>query len=261
MNISLLTYNLLFNKAFDWLGKLLVKYQPDVICLQEVDTNEANLLKLNKFGFKLADYSNSFIQFGKIYGIATYYNPKKLKLVDTNSFNLPKSFYEAFTSFIKILKAGSQPRTILKTDFASVKGNKQITIYNIHLSVYGINRTRTKQLETILNHKTIKTRLPFIITGDFNYFPYRRKNLERIMSKHGLREATSSINYTIRFPDRKFARYSFFQELAAKFVRKYFNNKVKADYTFYKNLKLTKTERIEEKFSDHYPILCNFKIP
>lgn len=259
MVFSLLTYNVLFNKAFIQLDKILSKYKPDILCLQEVDTKEENLVKLEKFKYRLADYSNSFIKFGRIYGIATYFNTKKIKLVKTDSFNLPKSLYEMLTTILRIIRGGNQPRTILRTDFLLARKNKKVAIYNVHLSVFGINRTRTKQLETVLNHGVVDKKLPIIITGDFNYFPYRRRNLENLMNQYGFREATRNIDYTIRYPDRKFTRYSLIQELVAIFIRKYYNGRLKPDYTFFKNLKVIRTERIEKEFSDHYPIISTFR--
>src|SRR3989344_4360614 len=136
MTFSLLTYNVLFNKAFLQIENILYKYKPDIVCLQEVDTSSNNLTRLEKFGYKLADYSNSFIQFGKIYGIATYFNPEKLKLIKSNSFNLPKSIYELIITLIRILRGGNKPRTILRTDFLLNK-KKSISIFNIHLSLQG----------------------------------------------------------------------------------------------------------------------------
>src|SRR3989338_6941218 len=259
MTFSLLTYNVLFNKAFSQLGKILSKYKPDFLCFQEVDTNEDNLNRLEKYGYKLADYSNSLIKFGKVYGIATYFNPKKIKLIDTNYVNLPKSLLEMISAALKVLKGGSKPRTILRTDFLLAGKSKTVTIYNVHLTLIGINRTRNKQLEIVLNHGLNKNRFPTIITGDFNYFHYSRKKLENLMSSYGYKEATKGINYTFKISDSKFAKYNFFQRLGSILVKKYYNQNLKPDYTFYKKIKLLKTERIDEEFSDHYPIISTFK--
>ena len=260
MTFSLLTYNVLYNKAFTQLENILSEHQPDIVCLQEVETSERNLTRLYKFGYTLADYSNSFIKVGKIYGIATYFNSHRLKLVQSDSYILPRSLYEMFSAIIRMLRRKDKPRTILRTDFKLEKSSKTVAIYNVHLTLFGINRTRTKQLEIILNHGLKDLKLPVVITGDFNYFPYRRKRLEKLMSLHGFKEATRNINYSVRFPDRKFAKYSWFQEFFVFFIRKYFNNKLKPDYTFFKNLKVNKTERIDVQFSDHYPIICNFEL-
>ena len=144
------------------------------------------------------------------------------------------------TTIVKILKEVSKPRTILRTDFLLAENKKTVAIYNAHLSVVGINRTRTRQLQTVLNHAVKDTKLPIIITGDFNYFPYRRKKLENLMTQYRFIEATSDISYTIRYPNKKFAQYGLIEELAAKILRKYFNGRVKTDYTFFKNLKMLK---------------------
>jgi len=260
MTFSLLTYNVLFNQAFFQLQKILTEYRPDILCFQEVDTSVENLSLLEKFGYKLADYSNSLIKFSKVYGIATYYNPKTIILTDTDSFDLPKSLYEMVSTVFKILRGGVKPRTILKTNFQLKSNHQRIAVYNVHLSLFGINRTRTKQLEIILNHELNDHKIPTIITGDFNYFPYRRKKLEILMTNHGFKEATSNIHYTFRILDRKFARYNWVQSLGAILVKKYFYQRLKPDYTFYKGSKLVNSERIEKEFSDHYPIISTFKI-
>ena len=78
MNLSLLTYNTLFNNAVGKLDEVVNIYHPDIICLQEALTGEKSIKKIEKWGYKLADYSNSFVKFGKIFGVITFYNPKAL---------------------------------------------------------------------------------------------------------------------------------------------------------------------------------------
>ena len=78
MTFSVLTYNTLFNRAVNKLDIIVSQLHPDILCLQEVETEEKNLKKIENLGYRLADYSNSFIKFGKIYGVATFYNPNKL---------------------------------------------------------------------------------------------------------------------------------------------------------------------------------------
>ncbi|OGK15339.1 hypothetical protein A2774_03335 [Candidatus Roizmanbacteria bacterium RIFCSPHIGHO2_01_FULL_39_12c] len=257
MAFSLLTYNVLYNKAFLQIEKILNKFKPDIICLQEVETSGKNLGRLEKFGYKLADFSNSFITFGKIYGIATYFKPDKLKLIKSQSFYLPKSIYEMIITLKKILKGGSKPRTILRTHF--LRNKKHVSIYNLHLSLQGINRTRAKQLKIILEQSLESNDRPVIIIGDFNYLPYRRRGLENLMKNYGFKEATKKIYYTVRFPERKFAKYTLFQELILKMIRRIFTKKVKIDYIFYKNLKLLNTKRINVEYSDHYPVISSFQ--
>jgi len=255
MTLSILTYNVLYNKGYEQLDKLLIALQPDILNLQEVDTTEKNLSKLEKLGYSLADYSNSFIEIGHIYGVATYYKKNALKLIDTKSISLYKSTYEFITNIIKIIKGKHQSRTILKTNF-EVNGTK-ISIFNAHLSVFGTNGLRIKQLRQALDNYNFKTINPLIFTGDFNY-PYGRKKLEKLMNSYNLKEATKNIDYT--FVTDKKADYNLFQILLSFLVKKFYNHRYKLDYIYYKNLKLVKTKRIEVNFSDHFPILSSFQI-
>lgn len=254
MKFSLLTYNVLFNKAFTELEPILEKYKPDLLCLQEVDTSEKNLLKLEKKGYQLADYSNSLIQFGRIFGVATYYNQSKFNFLESGIIDLPRSIYELLLILIK----GGKRRTVLKTDFTLMSSNKKLTIYNVHLSLYGINSIRMKQIRKTLNDINITEKTPVIITGDFNYFPYRRKRLENLMKKYRFFEATRSINYTITYTPSQ-TDYNRIQKLAAWLIRKFWNGRLKVDYIFYKRLRHKKTERIDIKLSDHFPILSSFE--
>ena len=56
MRFSLLTYNLKLNKAAENTLELLKKYKPDIICLQEMQTDDKNLKSIENAGYLLADY-------------------------------------------------------------------------------------------------------------------------------------------------------------------------------------------------------------
>src|SRR3990167_9696057 len=96
MTFSVFTYNTLFNRAVEEIKPLILEHQPDVLCLQEVKTDEANLKMIEKFGMKLADFSNSFIKFGQVFGAATFYNPKKVRHVRS-------TFLQSVSSITEIL--------------------------------------------------------------------------------------------------------------------------------------------------------------
>lgn len=261
MEFTLLTYNVLYNKAFGELSDIVQKHSPDIVCLQEVDTNEANLKKLEINGYKLADYSNSFIKFGKIFGIATYYNSTKFRLVGTNSIFLPRSVYEIILMIVRVLLGGNKPRTLLETTFTMDDIKSKIRIYNVHLTVYGANGARIKQIKEAIEDIHIKQETSVIISGDFNYFPYGRKRLEKLMEKHDLSEATRTIAYTVRYSSNgKAEKYNFIQKLGARLIRKFFDGKLKVDYIYYKNLKLIAAKRINVRYSDHFPILAVFAV-
>ncbi len=259
MQFSLLTYNTLFNKAIAEIESILTSYKPDIICLQEIDTDEKNIKKLEQLNYKLADYANTFIKFGSIYGNATFYNAEVFSMIDTLTVPLPRSIYELFLAITRTLRGGNEPRTILESHLLHKKTRKKLVVFNIHLSLVESNGARHKQIKEILDSIKNNPRLPIIVAGDFNYFPYRRRVLEKFMQQYGLTEATTSINYTITYQsDGKKEQYNFIQRLATKFIKRFYQGKLKVDYVFFKNLQLEKAQRINVNYSDHLPIITSF---
>lgn len=239
MNFSLLTYNVLFNKASIELQEIFKISRPDIFCLQEVETDDSNLNKLEEFGYKLADFSNSFIKFGRIFGVATYYDPAKFEFIESKSIKLPFTIYEII---LIILKGGNKPRTVLRTDFIDKKSKKKFTVYNLHYSVLATNQGRNKQMRETLNNIDPGDSRPIIVAGDFNY-PYGRKKFEEIFKVYGFKEATNNLFFTLE--TKLFGLFSI---------------KLKDDYVLYRKIKLVKTKRISYKKSDHYPITAEFDL-
>ena len=239
MIISLLTYNVWYSRALNNFHKLLEQCRPDIVCLQEIQTDNGEPSAIEQYGYKLADFSNSFIKFGKVYGLATFYNPKKLDFHESSSLPLPRSYYEFILAF---LRGGNKPRTVLKTEFIIKKSGKTIAAYNLHLSPTGTNGIRTKQIKAALEDIHISDRNPVVIAGDFNY-PYQRKQFEEIIGNYSLKEATNNIQST-------------YEE---RFL-KIFPIKLKNDYILYKNLNLLKTEKMLCRDSDHFPIISEFEV-
>lgn len=240
MSFSLATYNIQFNQAYAHLNDIFKDENPDIVCLQEVETSENNLRKFEDSDFKLADYTNSFVKFGKIYGVATYYNHDKFKFIDSKSIDLPQSF----TEIVLILIRGiNRPRTVLKTKFIDKKTNKKLTIYNVHFTPWATNTVRIKQVHETLNNTKNEIDEGVIINGDFN-MPYGRKKLETIFFTHNFKEATYNVFHTIH-------NHSFY---------KIFTYWSKLDYIFYKNIKHIDTKKITVKHSDHYPIISSFEL-
>jgi len=261
MNLSLLTYNTLFNNGVNKLGEVIDSYHPDIICLQEALTDDKSIQKIEKFGYKMADYSNSFVKFGKIFGVITFYNSKNLKYNDSFKLDLGINLGDFFFNILRIVLGYNQPKTVLETNFTHKLTKKKICICNVHLYVVGSNDLRIKHINNVLKSINLSGKKQLVIVGDFNYFPYKRKNLEKMMAKYGLKEATANIRQTIKFSDSgKFEKFNIFQRFTLPFINKFFVKQIKTDYSFYRGLKLIKTERIESHSSDHYPIISTFKI-
>lgn len=240
MTFSLLTYNLKLNKAAETTLELLNEYKPDIVCLQEIQTDDKNLKTIENTGYKLADYSNSFIRRGKVYGVTTFFNPDTFSIIKSNSFNLPTNFYQII-SFI--LHGNKNPRTVLKNEFIHKKTKKKLDIYNIHLSPFATNQLRTKQIKNTLSDLSLISKEAVIIAGDFNY-PYGRKRFEDQIKEYKLKEATNNINFT----------------LEKKIIRN-ITIKLKLDYVLYKKLRIVSNEKIKNfNKSDHFPILSTFSV-
>jgi len=238
MDFTILTYNVLFGKAVVFVPRLLEKYEPDVVCLQEFEITVENIQQIEQTGYYLADYSHSFVKFLKVYGVATFYNPRTLKVKDGEIIPLSRSFYE----IILLILTVNQKRTVLKTKFTHKRSKINIDIYNLHLTIHGTNTARLKQLEMVMRNieETNGTRL--IVAGDFNY-AYKRKALERVMKAHKLQEATRNLLYTFV--------WNFLWLIPVP---------LKPDYILYKGLKLIKTIREKETTSDHFPVISRFSL-
>jgi len=260
MTLSLLTYNTLFNNGYENMDIIITTYRPDIICFQEVDASEVNFAKLLKYGYKLADYEASFIRFGKIYSAATFFNKKSIKFVSSRHIDKKHSLVGMIYNLLSLILRYGMQKTFLLTDFIHKKTDKRITICNTHLFVAAPNALRIDLINHVLKNLEINKKKKFIIAGDFNYLPYQRRRLEALMKKYGLREATKNLTQTIKFSSNGiFESFSIFQKLSLRIVNILFK-KLKIDYIFYKGVKLVKTERIEVRFSDHYPILSVFNI-
>jgi len=250
---------MLFNRAFSSLPPVLKKNQPDIVCLQEIDTREENLRKLESYGYKLADYANCFFEAGKIWGVATYYNPEKFSFLNSKPIPLINGVYETIKLITRLFRNKGLRRTILKTNLKIQTINKNITIYNLHLSAVSLNNLRLKQLNMI-DFDDFEKKGSIIITGDFN-FPVERKKLEKIMNKYHLKEATNDLFYTLKYPSNPTSyNFSFLYRLFSKLIRRFWSEEAKLDYIFYRGLKKLSTKRLDIDYSDHFPVLSHFEI-
>lgn len=252
---SLITFNTMYNKGLHQFEEVLRQYKPDVVCLQEIDTTDLNLRSLVKNDYYLADYSVSFKKFGKSYGVATYYHAKTISVSSSVRIDITRSMFDAF---FFIFQGGNNPRSILKTNIFFKPTSRRINIYNVHLSPWGSNGARLKQLKktlkSFLSQKKDKT--PMIIAGDLNYFPLRRKKLEQLMQQYGFNEATKQIDYT--FKPEKFKDNFIHTFLIHLLYRR--TGTCKLDYVFTQQLTCSQTKRIETDYSDHSAIITYFKM-
>lgn len=240
MKFTALTYNLLYNTAAPHLEEVLREYDPDVVFFQEILTEHESLERITRLGYRLADFSNSFIRGNRIFGVATFYKPRRLSLVNSEIFSLPSSLYQFITYIIKNKK---YPRTVLKNEFVFKDNGHRFTTYNIHLTPVATNGLRMKQIYNTFSDLDLSSKDPVLIAGDFNY-PYGRRRFESMIADYGLKEATNNVYFT---HERR--------------ILGLFSIRLKLDYILYKHLDLVSNTKIELKHSDHYPILSVFSMP
>jgi len=255
MDFSVFTYNTLFGNGQNALKKIYEKHKPDIVCLQEINTSKTSLHEIEKLGYTLADYSNAFIKFNEIYGVATFYNSATVSVTSSNSISLPTGIFDVIAYVIRVFKLGKKTRTVLESQFLHIKSGNKIIIANVHFSPFGTNGIRLKQLRKTIKEIASYDNKPTIIAGDFNY-PYGRKKLEECIHEFDFKEATNSIFSTVQ---GKIFANTFIEKCSAFIIRKLFGNQCKLDYIFYKNCSLVSSKTLNSTFSDHLPILSYFK--
>ncbi len=235
--LSIVTYNVQFNKALEDVVGIVTKYSPDVVCLQEINLGKRDLYEPLLPGYALAATSNSFYRMGKTFGLATFYKTDVLYQRGSKSVFLPRTFYEMLISIL----TWRGPRTALRTDFVIKGSGKNLSVYNLHLTaLVATNKARNKQLQETLEDLELYTKEAAIVLGDFNY-PFRKRGLEKIIHYHGLVEATANVFFTWKMNILRW-------KLRWKF-----------DYVLYKDLELVDSVRLDEfRRSDHFPVLTTF---
>lgn len=237
--LTVLTYNVCFNKGLSALPLILQEHQPDIICLQEVDLGKPTVFESYLPGYVLGATSDSFYHVRHVYGLATLYKQKSVCQIGSNIITLPRSFYETVVGYI----TRKGPRSVLHSSFVLNKNSKrQIHVYNVHLThIVASNTVRQKQLQEVFDQFHNTNRMPTLVLGDFNYAIMRR-GLERIITQNNFREATSNLTYT---------------EQRMMFL----NRKFKLDYILHSpHLTCIGTWRLDSfrEYSDHYPVLSAF---
>lgn len=191
MSLTIVSYNLWFHQAYPEIDELAKSQKVDILCLQECFTDE---LKPKAGKLVLADahtYSAKSpggrptrkpMSSGEVlagsFGLALYYNPRRLKLEKITNLQLPLPWVER--------KGG---RTLQLARFTVLSTKQTIVVGNIHLSaLWATNNARRKQMLEALAHieSYSRSKEPTVIAGDFNY-PVG-PGLGRLMSSCGFEE-------------------------------------------------------------------------
>ena len=244
--LSILSYNVhLFNaysggnlkKSELLFNEIINNYAPDIICLQEF--NDAHAPKMNGYPYVYEHFKSSARKNGsltkKALGHAIY---SKYPLINKGAFDFNRTTNN--TLYVDV-----------------VKGKDTIRLYNLHLKSIGILpsmsalqegdkekligrisnafKVQTNQVDAILNHKN-ESPYPVIIAGDFNNtaFSYIYNQLTKGMHD-AYSECGGGLGTTFNFDGYP----------------------LRIDYILAQtNFEVLSFKTIENKFSDHLPILA-----
>lgn len=240
MKLKLLTYNLLYGFALPDAKKLIEEEKPDIICVQELPTDKKKLMYLAKPPYELACWTNSFVKFWSLFGIAVYLNKETCSLIDNQDCSLPESTYDFWVYLsqgLNITRRFSESKILFKPS------NKEFYLYNTHLTHLSFAEHRLTQIQRIFEdmEASVDKKTPVLITGDLNLYN-GKPELERMMTKFNLKEATSNLAYT-------------FQHRVL-----FWTWKTKLDYIMYRNLEVVSTKRFDKGSSDHHPVMSEFEL-
>jgi exodeoxyribonuclease III len=225
--LRILSYNLLYHKAYCELNDLANDHHPDIICLQEcnisnLDTSVGNLELCAKTSANPD-------------AMAIYYNPQRFDLKYVTPLSLPLSVYERIAPNER--KLPRQRQLIIAA--SDIQTGKDIVISSFHaIHLVATNRARRKQISHGLSSIVERndTKCPAIMIGDYNY-PLFHAGLRRHVAKHGY-ELIKSNRPTYK----------------NKLIGGYF------DFAATANISSAQLMTLPFGTSDHAPILLTFEI-
>lgn len=232
--LKLLSYNICLSNELTsiigWMNSLEKKV--DLWCFQEfkqelIPTFISELKE--KYGELDYQYATGFYLKDIHYGELTVFNPKILKLEESNAISLGRSRITA------LIRRYREDRTSIITTFSHL--GKKFSVANTHLSAVALNRTRINQLAKLTNFLEPQQH-PLMVLGDMNYSSLiKQKTLLSFMAKRGLQCATTKlITHRLGFV------------------------KQQLDYIFYRDVHFSSVEVLPVKYSDHMPIFATFTI-
>jgi len=229
--LTVLSYNVEYGtkikEIYNWI--LESKEKPQIICFQEFPEKEVENLKKNKI------FKNQNIFFAKglskkddFFGELTIIDSSAVKLTEVKYLDFGPDHIESIFKR-KIIK-----RSAIIIEF-EING-KTIELANVHLTPASLHSKRRKQLVKVIQETSSETA---IIVGDFNY--------SSLLNKKGLISFMEKYDYDLAGENLITNKYKYKipQQL---------------DYVFYKKLIHNKTEVFDLPYSDHFPVLSQFKI-
>ncbi len=220
--MRVISYNLRKHAARGELEKLVESHSPNLLCLQEVDTDDlprelgplhlADATKLNRLG------------------LAIFYNRERFEALSTKAFALKRSLHDVI--------AKPAHERLLGTHLIDRVHDRELVVGCFHAApLTALNSLRRTQIRAA--HEALDSfgsTLPTLMVGDFNY-PIFKDHLSTSVQETG-HEVTLS-------DSRTYTRYKFF--------RGHF------DFATSIGLDITRVTTLPQGGSDHLPIFVTAK--
>ncbi len=216
--MRVISYNLRKHAARGELEKLVATHNPNLLCLQEVDTDD---LPHELGALTLADAT----RLNRL-GLAIFYNRERFEALSTKAFALKRSLHDVI--------AKPAHERLLGSHLIDRVHDRELVIGCFHAApltaLNSLRRTQIRAAHVALD--SFGSTLPTLMVGDFNY-PIFKDHLSTSVQETG-HEVTLS-------DARTYTRYKFF--------RGHF------DFATSIGLDITKVTTLPQGQSDHLPIL------
>ena len=216
--MRVISYNLRKHAARGELEKLVETHSPNLLCLQEVDTDD---LPRELGSLHLADAT----KLNRL-GLAIFYNRERFEALSTKAFALKRSLHDVI--------AKPAYERLLGTHLIDRVHDRELVVGCFHAApltaLNSLRRTQIRAAHVALD--SFGPTLPTLMVGDFNY-PIFKDHLSTSVQETG-HEVTLS-------DSRTYTRYKFF--------RGHF------DFATSIGLDITRVTTLPQGQSDHLPIL------
>ena len=216
--MRVISYNLRKHRAATELTELVTEHDPDILCLQEVDTTdlpetvgELSLIESTK---------------GNRLGLALFARTNMFRVDGVRTFELKKSLHD------RVLKPAEE--RMLGVRLHDIDNGREFIVASFHAApLTALNSLRRHQIRTALAElESMGAGLPAIMVGDYNY-PVFKENLGQQVREQG---------YELSLSDaRTYTRYRFFRG--------------HYDFATSVGFAISRVQTLPQGRSDHLPIL------
>lgn len=168
--MRVISYNLRKHRAATELAELVGAHDPDILCLQEVDTTD---LPETVGGLSLISSTK-----GNRLGLALFARTNMFRVDDVRTIELKKSLHD------RVLKPAHE--RVLGVRMHEIDSGRGLIVASFHAApLTALNSLRRNQIRAALDELEDMGRgLPVLMVGDYNY-PVFKENLGATVREHG----------------------------------------------------------------------------